>query len=58
MAEIRQFKQHFYHRQQGLPVLSPGMPWPAATYGAKGSEIQIQAIRKTHKHALKIPIQH
>ena len=32
MAKIQQFKPHFYHIQQDLPRLSPGMPWPAATY--------------------------
>ena len=35
MAKIQQFKPHFYHIQQSLPRLSPGMPWPVATYGLK-----------------------
>ena len=26
------FKPHFNHEHQGLPRLSPGMSWPAATY--------------------------
>ena len=29
----RLFKPHFCHKQQSLPGQSPGMPWPAATYG-------------------------
>ena len=32
MARYCLFKPHFNHEQQSLPGLSPGMPWPAATY--------------------------
>ena len=32
MARYLSYKPHFNHEQQSLPRLSPGMPWPAATY--------------------------
>ena len=32
MARYWLFKSHFNHEQESLPGLSPGMPWPAATY--------------------------
>ena len=39
MARYWHFKPHFNHEQQILPGLSPGMPWPAATYDGCGTEM-------------------
>ena len=44
MAKIQQFKQHFYHIQQGLPGLSPGIPWPAATYAVSNNIIDFTRV--------------
>ena len=55
-AKIRQFKPHFYHRQQGLPGLSPGMSWPAATYGVQTPYLHTSQRVITSKPATRVGV--